>query len=1500
MRGARTDTRSSPVGEETAADQVPDDAADDDTAHGDSTAADTPGLDIACANTAGEDAVNAVLAIVLADHPEAVFYAINANVVTVPMPDSVNLKGHDVMEGHSALDLVIPGHRGLVIDTWEKASKTGIASARVRLAADPERPIMLTFLDARAQHGVFIGAFTTDEQASEQTDEPVIPLTAPPHTPRFARARKDGLAVLLEIDEAFTQILGWEPEEVVGRRTRDLIHPDDEALAVDNWMNMLASPGPGRRVKLRHQHRDGSWVWIEVTNHNLLDDPEYKCIVAEMVDISEEMSREQLLDRLAETLPLGLLQVDSHSRVIYTNDRLHAIVGTQRANTVEEQLSNVVDEDRQVVSEAFTGVLSNGIDSDIEVRVRPYGERDTDLRYCSLNLRALTDASGGVTGAIVCLADVTESARARDELRVRATYDEVTRCYNRASTMAELEAILALDGTDRRPAVIYVDLDDFKDVNDTLGHPAGDEFLRVVAERLHRCVRAEDVVGRIGGDEFLVICPRISAATEAMNTAARLAKSLRHQIHLQIAAMPSSASIGVAWSDGSPTTAETLVAQGDIAMYESKRAGNGEPVLFDESMTGAEDAETWQWPAPPDKQDVTPPPGPVPPRTAARALRRPRRGSVGRARRHTWIRYIGMMSWVLLAIGLVASITSGMVWRSATQNSARNSAAATANSAKARLSQSLQGDFDVAGTIGTLLTINPGLTNSQLSQSFDINGGKAQHPDILAVSYIEDVAPSQLGSFAAAVKADPPFGLSSAGGFKLTPPGLRSQYCLLRLGAMEFHVIPTKGSSFQQAIAAFNGFLNPGVDECKVSIRDWSLETAETTGNAIVGSLDNLVAMTGTTAKAAASATTTLFGPIKPIFEAIPVYSTGMAPPTAAGRQADLRGWVIMLVGTDPLIDSVLASQHHMALTLAYQDPTGLPIVLDRVGRAVAGAYSETVTMGPSGRWIVHLAVPPPSGVLSPDVQGGVVALVGLLVALLLFLLLRVLVISRVQALTMVEQKSGELEHQAHHDSLTGLPNRAMVYERAEYAMARASAGGPGVVLLVIDLDGFKDVNDAFGHDVGDELLQEVAYRLSKMFGTACTVGHTGGDEFVVLTDGGRIHDPEQLGRAVLDALTVPYQVKSAAGASLSMTASIGVATGLRASASHLLRDADIALYEAKAAGKNRFVVFRPEMHTAVMDRLDLESELRTAVRCKQFFLVYQPIFDLHDMEVKAMEALLRWRHPTRGIVPPMEFIPTLESSGMIVEVDRWVLNEACRQARLWHDAGYAVSISVNKSARQFEAGNLVRDVRSALNQSGLDPRFLVIEITESVLMHDPTPIAARLRKLKQVGVRVAIDDFGTGYSSMAYLRQFPVDILKIDRSFVSDMMDSSEGEALVHTLVQLGKALGLVTVAEGIEDETQLFRLRMEECNEGQGFYYARPLEAQDAERFMAEKSISAAAETVPAAAMRGLARTRPVAANGNGQGLNGAPARGAGSGGVTVAAKTNGHGGVPDHLPT
>ena len=300
------------------------------------------------------------------------------------------------------------------------------------------------------------------------------------------------------------------------------------------------------------------------------------------------------------------------------------------------------------------------------------------------------------------------------------------------------------------------------------------------------------------------------------------------------------------------------------------------------------------------------------------------------------------------------------------------------------------------------------------------------------------------------------------------------------------------------------------------------------------------------------------------------------------------------------------------------------------------------------------------------------------------------------------------------------------------------------------------------------------------------------------------------------------------------MGASVGVAVGTRPTADDLLRNADIALYEAKETGKNRYVLFREEMHAAVHDRLALELDLRRAVELGELSLVYQPTFDLARGTVTGVEALLRWDHPSRGRLLPDEFIPTAEDTGVIVEIGRWVLKSACEQAVTWHASGFDLDLSVNVSARQLDDPGLEANVREALRHSGLDPRFLVLEITETTLMRNSDSTIERLKALKTVGVRIAIDDFGTGYSSLAYLRQFPVDSIKIDRTFISGIAASGEGKALLHTLVQLGKTLGLDTVAEGIEERGQLRQLRAEECDGGQGFLLAKPLDPDAVDSFL------------------------------------------------------------------
>jgi diguanylate cyclase (GGDEF)-like protein len=427
-----------------------------------------------------------------------------------------------------------------------------------------------------------------------------------------------------------------------------------------------------------------------------------------------------------------------------------------------------------------------------------------------------------------------------------------------------------------------------------------------------------------------------------------------------------------------------------------------------------------------------------------------------------------------------------------------------------------------------------------------------------------------------------------------------------------------------------------------------------------------------------------------------------------------------------------------------------------------------------------------------------------------------------------------EIRHQALHDHLTGLPNRALIVDRVGQAIARARREHSDVALLFVDLDGFKDVNDTLGHGAGDQLLQAVAARFAGSLRESDTVARLGGDEFVVLAEGLSLAaGPELVAERLLQVLAEPFLL-GADQVKVSVTASIGIATGLRDTPEELFTDADTAVYAAKHAGKGRYVLFQSHMGDTRRSRHELETDLQAAVVTDDFFLVYQPIFDLAGLAIVGVEALLRWNHPTRGVLEPDEFVPALEASGQIVSVGRWVLQEACRQAALWQTRGRTTGMSVNVSSRQLDAACLISDVRSALTQAGLPPETLTIEITETCLMRDSKSAFGQLHRLKQLGVRIAIDDFGTGYSSLAYLRQFPVDCLKIDKSFIAAMANSPEAEALIHTLIRLGKALNLETVAEGIERTGQLVQLQTENCEAGQGYLFARPLPPDQIERLL------------------------------------------------------------------
>jgi diguanylate cyclase (GGDEF)-like protein len=434
-----------------------------------------------------------------------------------------------------------------------------------------------------------------------------------------------------------------------------------------------------------------------------------------------------------------------------------------------------------------------------------------------------------------------------------------------------------------------------------------------------------------------------------------------------------------------------------------------------------------------------------------------------------------------------------------------------------------------------------------------------------------------------------------------------------------------------------------------------------------------------------------------------------------------------------------------------------------------------------------------------------------------------------------LHRRQEELAFMATHDALTGLPNRTLILDRVEQMLVRARRNQTPVAALFVDLDNFKHINDTLGHGVGDQLLRAVAARLEGVVRDIDALGRLGGDEFVVVAEGMSLAaGPELIAERLLGALKAPFKLKGAENTRLVVTASVGVAMGDRATAEELLRDADIAMYRAKWDGKNGYVVFESGMQDAVQSRMELEMDLRDAFEKDEFFVVYQPTFNLREMVPTGMEALIRWRHPTRGIVQPDDFVPLLEETGLIVDVGSWVLREACRQGAEWRDAGREVGVAVNVAARQLDRDEFVEEVREALSESGLAPEQLTIEITETTIMANAEETAERLASIKELGVRVAIDDFGTGYSSLAYLQRFPVDALKIDRSFISKMSNDAEGETLIRTLVQLGKSLSIETLAEGIEQAQELSLLREESCDTGQGFLFARPLDLDECETFL------------------------------------------------------------------
>lgn len=422
------------------------------------------------------------------------------------------------------------------------------------------------------------------------------------------------------------------------------------------------------------------------------------------------------------------------------------------------------------------------------------------------------------------------------------------------------------------------------------------------------------------------------------------------------------------------------------------------------------------------------------------------------------------------------------------------------------------------------------------------------------------------------------------------------------------------------------------------------------------------------------------------------------------------------------------------------------------------------------------------------------------------------------------------LQHMTHHDALTDLPNRNLFLDRLQQALTRARWHNRLVAVIFLDLDRFKDINDKLGHAVGDQLLLQLSERLSNSVRDGDTIGRFGSDEFAILMDDiDSDKHMSSLAKKLLDTLAQPFKIKKQ---ELFVTASIGVSIYPNdgEDAETLLRNADIAMYRAKELGKNNYQFYSDNLSAQVFERLTLENHLRRAVEQNEFILYYQPQLDARKQRITGVEALLRWHHPDLGLVSPNNFIPHLEETGLIEQVGDWLLETACRQSREWHDAGWSyVHMSVNISGRQFNNPNFISSVHNIISTTNINPEFLELEITESVLMRNASATINALHSLKELGVRFAIDDFGTGYSSLSYLRRFPIDTIKIDRSFIHDVTDNPDDAAIASAIIVMAQSLSLNVIAEGVENQKQLDFLSSHNCHYFQGNFFSRPLPADE-----------------------------------------------------------------------
>jgi diguanylate cyclase (GGDEF)-like protein len=750
-----------------------------------------------------------------------------------------------------------------------------------------------------------------------------------------------------------------------------------------------------------------------------------------------------------------------------------------------------------------------------------------------------------------------------------------------------------------------------------------------------------------------------------------------------------------------------------------------------------------------------------------------------------------------VAAGTVGSVLGAHAVASNDAGKARQTFNQTAAGIAASLKVSVQREEDLTVSASTFYAGNPKASPAEFAKWAKWAQMLHHYPELDALGLLTQVRAPQLAAFATqatgtTVKpATANSTKAAADALRIVPTGARPYYCL---------------ASAQLARSRADSAPSD-LDYCALTP---ALISSRDTARAIATSATITAPVSGRRIQAVRVQT--------------PVYRGGQPPITVPGRRAAFVGWLSETLFPGAVARTALLAYPQNAVSVRYR--AGSATVISVSGRPQAGAQSASVAL--HNDWKATVFGAPVNAGVAADGKALILLLGGILLSAMLGVLVFLLGAGRTRRQPAPAAEPETTGNEQLYDPLTGLPNRALTLDLAERMVARTRRQ-PGMLAgaLVIDIDWFKDVNDKLGSACGDQLLKIVAERVNEVVRSGDTVGRLEGDEFVVLVEaaarGARL---DALARRVIEALHKPVDLDDF-GPSFFLTASIGLAFGQYAHPEDLLRDSQLALHAGKAAGKDRYTLFNANMRSVIEGQGALEAELNTALLDNQFFQLYQPIYDLGTRQVVGLEALIRWRHPTRGVLAAAEFVPLAEETGLIVPIGRWALEEACRRAAEWNVAGHRASISVQISTNQLNRDGFITDVRRALQQSGLEPSLLTLEIGETTVLLDVAAATERCKEIKQLGVRIAIDDFGSGYAYRSDLQQMPIDYLKVDRSSLAASDDQDYRSWLLEAILHFGRDLALTVIAKGIDTHEHMTTVQSMGCTLAQGFYMGEPTAA-------------------------------------------------------------------------